>query len=221
MAATKQGWAHTFQWIAIQLGLNPSHQNGARRFTGHTARATGAVHLASTQVELWRVQLFGRWGSEVFLHYIREAPVEQLDKLALETSVHISLETAKSELQQLLRRQDQGLSTSVACPTEDMLQDCEAALADIAPPKSTDAAIRNRNGGKIHRALVHGDDIHPRDWKTRCSWKFGNSHTLFDVVPIPDSSTHCCRKCFPEFRVRPGNEPNSDSETSSSSSSSS
>ena len=48
--ASKTGWADTFQWLASQLGLDIRYQNGARKFTGHSARATGAVHLASTQV---------------------------------------------------------------------------------------------------------------------------------------------------------------------------
>ena len=215
--ATKQGWADTFQWLAIQLGLNPNHQNGARRFTGHSARATGAVHLATTQVELWRVQLFGRWGSEIFLHYIKEAPVCQLDQLALETSVHLSLETAKAELQQLLRQKERTPSLSVACPTEDMIQDCEASAHDLEPPKPTDTAIRNRNGGKIHRTLIHDEAIHPKDWRTRCSWKFGGPHTLFDIVPMPSSGNLCCMKCFPEFRASRKSESSSDSDSSSSS----
>jgi len=69
--ATKIGWADTFQAIAAVLGIPLHHPNGARIFTGHSARVTGARHLASTNVELWRIQLFGRWGSSVFLHYIR------------------------------------------------------------------------------------------------------------------------------------------------------
>lgn len=146
--ATKQGWADTFQELAVRLNLDPLHANGARRFTGHSARATGAVHLASTQVELWRVQLFGRWGSEVFLHYIRDAPVCQLDKLALETSVHLSLESAKKQLQDLLRKKERDLKSVVACPTPDMMVDCEAAALHIDPPRQSDLAVRNLNGGK-------------------------------------------------------------------------
>eukprot|EP00435_Cladocopium_sp_Y103_P016081 s625_g4.t1 len=136
--ATKSGWADTFEELGKMLQLPITYPNGARCFTGHTARATGAVHLASCQVELWRVQLFGRWGSQVFLQYIRDAPLKQLDKLALETSVHLSLSTAKSQLQDLLRRAEAGLSTAVACPTAEMLADCEAAATELAPPKPTD-----------------------------------------------------------------------------------
>lgn len=61
--ASKTGWADTFQHLRAALGLPTSHPNGARSFTGHSARASGAVHLAASQIEVWRIQLFGRWGS--------------------------------------------------------------------------------------------------------------------------------------------------------------
>eukprot|EP00435_Cladocopium_sp_Y103_P051935 s1011_g16.t1 len=185
--ATKVGWADTFQHLASILGLPLTYPNGARRYTGHTARATGAVHLASSQVEIWRIQLFGRWGSQVFLQYIKEAPLKQLDKLALETSVHLSIEAARAQLQDLLRRAKSGLATAVACPTVQMIEDCEAATPNQAPPTPADQMIQNRNGGKIHRAMIFGEDTHPRDWKTRCAWHFGGAHTLFDhITSVPD-----------------------------------
>ena len=107
---SKQGWADTFQALAARLGLATHHPNGARAYTGHSARVTGARHLASTQVDLWRVQLFGRWGLEVFVHYIQEAPLAQLDSLALEASAKMSIQEAKLQLQDLLRRSSEMLN---------------------------------------------------------------------------------------------------------------
>ena len=82
---SKAGWADTFQKIAAHLQIPLCHQNGARAFTG--PRATGAQFLASRGIELWRIQIFGRWGSDVILRYIRDAPLASLAELALE-SVH-------------------------------------------------------------------------------------------------------------------------------------
>ena len=50
--ATKAGWADTFQGLAQQLGLNLCHPNGARCYTGHSARVTGAIHMAKNNIEL-------------------------------------------------------------------------------------------------------------------------------------------------------------------------
>ena len=217
---TKTGWADTFQALAQLLNLTLHYPNGARKYTGHSARATGAIHLAMTQVELWRVQLFGRWGSEVFLHYVRDAPMCQLDKLALETSVHISLNTAKAQLEDLLRR-NASEQAKIACPSQAMLEDCEASIPELAPPETTDPAIQNMNGGKVHRSLVYGATFHPKDWKTRCAWHFGGTHTCYRIVEVPKSGKHCCKKCFPEFKAAHAASSNSSDESRSSSSSSS
>ena len=139
----------------------------------------------------------------------------QLDKLALETSVHLSLETARSQLQDLLRKKDHDLKSAVACPTQDMIEDCEASTPALEPPKASDVAVRNLNGGKIHRSLNHGEAYHPREWRTRCSWHFGSSHTTYEFVPLPKDGRHCCKKCFPEFKAATGHD---DSQSSSSSS---
>ena len=102
--ATKAGWVATFEWVASQLGEPLESPTGARRFTGHSARATGAVHLATTQVELWRIQLFGRWGSEAFKLYVRNAPLTQLHMLAQESSVQTALSAARAELAAMVKQ---------------------------------------------------------------------------------------------------------------------
>ena len=153
---TKSGWADTFQALATALGLRTAHPNGARAFTGHSARATGAVHLASTQVELWRIQLFGRWGSEVFLHYIQDAPLAHLDRLAVESSVQTSIRSARQELQALLARTSSGghLREALAVPTAAMAQDCEAATP--LPGAHSDAAPASwiRGPSPVHAPIT-------------------------------------------------------------------
>ena len=113
---SKQGFADTYQWAAKQMGLPISGPTGLRLFTGHSGRATGAQHLAGLGVELWRIQLFGRWGSDAFVLYVRDAPLANLHRLAQETSLSASMASAKSELASLLK-QVQDLRLSVESST--------------------------------------------------------------------------------------------------------
>ncbi|CAK9008890.1 Hypothetical protein SCF082_LOCUS10063 [Durusdinium trenchii] len=138
LESTKKGWADTFEAIAKRLQLPTVHDNGARAYTGHSARVTGARFMAMRNIELWRIQLFGRWGSDVFLHYIQDAPVAQLDRLALESTAAMSVRKAQEELSTLQQRIKDCKATFMP-PESQMLEDCEAsvycvqeALADTA-----------------------------------------------------------------------------------------
>ena len=111
-SSTKKGWADTFEALAKRLELPITRQNGARAFS-----VSGARFMATNNIELWRIQLFGRWGSEVFLHYIQDAPLAQLDMLALESTAAMSVHKAQEELELLQRR----------------IQDCKASFKTLCP----------------------------------------------------------------------------------------
>ena len=45
---------------------------GARPFSGHTLSSTGAMYRASCGVDMWRIQLHGRWGFRTGLDLVRK-----------------------------------------------------------------------------------------------------------------------------------------------------
>jgi len=102
-AAEKQHVSATVVAIAVALGLVSDVAIGTRRFSGHTFRVTGAMYLASCGIDIWRIQLHCRWGSNAVLRYVRLAPLS--GSVALEASLgrdlkHVekSIIAAKAEL---------------------------------------------------------------------------------------------------------------------------
>lgn len=83
--ATKKATGQTITRMAELLGLDLVTKSGAPRFTGHTFRVTGAMFLASSGIDVWRIQIHGRWGSDTVLKYVRLAPLTK--SLALEVSL--------------------------------------------------------------------------------------------------------------------------------------
>ena len=140
---TKIGWVATFEWVALQLGEPLVTPTGANRFTGHSGRATGAVYLAQTQVELWRIQLFGRWGSEAFKLYRSTSSLVTASLACARSIVHTALANAKAELAaifaQIKSSRDLLANQPIASQPMQCLVDCEAATgskAIEAPPAS-------------------------------------------------------------------------------------
>jgi integrase len=95
-AISKLGTSHTVMQLASALKLELFTVTGAPRFSGHTFRATGAMHLASSGIDVWRIQLHGRWGSDAVLRYVRLAPLA--GHLSLEASLGKDLKTVQAAI---------------------------------------------------------------------------------------------------------------------------
>lgn len=93
-------WADAFEAIARQLGLSTAHSN--RRSGLHRAYCPcrGANSWRFT-IELWRIQLFGQWDSDVFVHLYstcKTLPRRNFDMLALESTAAMSVQRAQTQL---------------------------------------------------------------------------------------------------------------------------
>ena len=209
--ATKRGWSHTFTAIAEAQGLETTWNNGAPKYTGHSARASGAVHLALAKVDLWRIQLFGRWTSSAFLRYVRSAPLACLHELSLETAKVPALPPPAGS----------SASTDCASETSSLVQVSEEMMEEASPlPSVSEVAkefVTNKSAkGKVHKVIAHSEDLHPRHWRSKCGWYFGRGMTSYD---LHDFQPHgqICKICF-SSRTPQGEDDSSSSSSSSSSS---
>lgn len=66
----------TIAAAADLLRVPRSAPDGSERVSGHSLRVTGAQGLAKAGVDLWAIQLLGRWGSDAVMGYIREAHLD-------------------------------------------------------------------------------------------------------------------------------------------------
>ena len=219
----KMGWATTFEWLAQRLKEPLTTPSGVKRFTGQSARATGAVHLAMTQVELWRIQLFGR----CFKLYIRAAPLSQLTHLSQETAVSASLAAARAELSAVLDKvktlQHDVAQVPLAHQQVSDLADCEAAepLVSHQVPASNHTSypyvLNCSSSGKLHRVVPYSPGTPHHLWHTRCSWYFARHAGDYSLEAAVPENTITCRKCF--RNSSPSAHQGSDTSSSTSSSS--
>ncbi|CAE7838251.1 unnamed protein product [Symbiodinium sp. CCMP2592] len=197
---SKHGWADTFQRIAALLGLPLCHHNGARAFTGHTARATGAQFLAFKGIEIWRIQIFGRWGSEVILRYVRDAPLAQLNELAIEAGDRETLAKIRSDLDRLMRE----VRPSLAIPDSSWHFECQVRGAPASGPAAIHTStakalvLNTARGGKLHKCLSDFSSpqvaLNPSSWRTCCLWPFASGDKSFQwemqtLLPQPEAGS--------------------------------
>ncbi len=80
------------------LGLPVLGTSGNRLYGGHSMRVTGAQYLAAKGLDPLLIQLLGRWGSEVVLRYIQEAPLSTVTAKFKEQSSRRSLSHVVSDV---------------------------------------------------------------------------------------------------------------------------
>jgi len=81
-ACSKSSVVASILEAADLLGVPRSAPDGSERVSGHSLRATGAQGLARAGLELWSIQLLGRWGSEAVRGYVRDAALSRSEEWA-------------------------------------------------------------------------------------------------------------------------------------------
>ena len=72
--------------------------DGAEKISGHSLRATGAQGLARRGLDLWAIQLLGRWGSDAVKGYVRGAQLEHAATRAARGTNHWDIEALVAEV---------------------------------------------------------------------------------------------------------------------------
>ena len=110
--------AATIVEAARRLGVTLAVPDGSAKVSGHSLRATGAQGLARAGLEVWAIQLLGRWGSATVLDYIREVPLELSSSWASRVAREGTLEDQlRVSSRRLPPRTSLGGATSCSPPT--------------------------------------------------------------------------------------------------------
>ena len=72
-ATTKKAFTETIRWAASFLRVPLTSRDGTQRVSGHSLRPTGAQGLARLGLDVWAIQLLGRWGSGAVMEYVRDS----------------------------------------------------------------------------------------------------------------------------------------------------
>ena len=209
---TKEAMTSTIVKAAELLGLPTASADGSARVSGHTLRVTGAQGLARAGLDVWAIQLLGRWGSATVLEYIQEVPLERAAEWATRASLKWSMDLAAEkvrsssssgldvvtkELSLATTSKDFQVGVMEALGHEVALGACELTGAD----KFIRSAQPNRNIelGRWHRVPAVGMVGPIGSWVTACGAKFSSwTSSLVDELPEVVFSKVLCAKCLPK-----------------------
>ena len=223
---SKEKMTDTIVEAACRLGVQVVALDGSARVSGHSLRATGAQGLARAGVDIWAIQLLGRWGSSTVLEYVREVPLEVSTTWAVRAARACTLEEIldarpSSSSSSSLRPAaavapvlDPSASSRSVLPRASLsvleapldmdvaLREAESAAGTRALPWSECSFVRSppvcsTRAGKWHRVSPSGLDGASSGWASACGWRFaGTNASVVREVPADLGSDLFCAKCF-------------------------
>jgi hypothetical protein len=178
--------------------------------TAHAMRVTAAHILAASGMELWRIQVFLRWGSAAVFGYMRDAP------LSMSASISGQVMASMSEIQ--VRQEVAGALAEAGCENIGLVlsrvdEHLERRMASIVPVAGDDMVlatiaalqkdiaelmVAGRREARIQyirndapsSGILH---IVKDDVMTVCGWRYGES----GLASASDKSakSKMCRQC--------------------------
>jgi hypothetical protein len=186
---SKDAFVATIAEMARRLDLPTVDALGRSTVGEHVWRITGARHLASLDVPVPIIKLLARWGSDVIVRYVADAPLSALTRVYVER-VQASDEVARGLL----------ASSSASCARAPATIATALVALRGVPVVDEDAADSELRPfvisitGKVHlvSAPPHLGTID--SVRTPCGWRFKESgeHQMVSAVP-PGAA--CCKHC--------------------------
>jgi len=204
---TKPGAVQGMISVLSSAGIETRTCGGKNRFGGHSMRVTGSRFWISRGLEVYKVQIFARWGSSVILRYVSDIPIANLTKDLNRASASCSVVAHVPPTQPAPALLNKHII--------DALEQIEALKAEVARLVQSEkpSFVQNTASHAWHKVLRGGSRYPPMYWKTCCGWPFGFLPHL--VAPAcPDSEHTVCNRCFPRV-VRSSTRSSSSDEGSS------
>ena len=215
---SKEAMAAAFLHAADLLGVEHESPDGSEAITGHTLRVTGAQGLARMGLDLWAIQLIGRWGSSAVQGYVRAIPLERAvawASLAARNWELPNLCRGAAEQEAIRPGWAERVIADAASQTPPewgdtvraLVKPLEVELVVASPLPDLKCWVRNPAAPAeerlFHLALLplHGTPL--GSWRTRCGWRFGGCRTVVVDHPAPEPPDwkSVCLRCAREVHL--------------------
>ena len=184
--------------LAEMTGEELTTAAGTNKYGRHVWRSMGAIELAETRVDMFRIQLMARWASAEVLHYARLAPLSGMTDHVRELQSTNSLGKVIRDIQGSLDDLDSKYGHLEKHVLDELRQEIRSQQpAQEGLPRHQRYVI-NTETQVCHEVLTCvGAPIH---WEARCSWKFGRRDFTW-TDDLPEGVTTICDKCFHRLRL--------------------
>jgi len=178
----KTGMVGALESVVGRTGEALTDGAGRKRFGGHSMRVTGSRFWVGAGLEVFKVQIFARWGSSVVLRYVADVPIANLTGDVCSRPL-VESPGYKPLMDMLCKHIKHAEEQATQLKAE--LKRLQASM--------NPSFVQNASTKVWHAVLVGGMNHPPALWRSGCGWHYGAlDHSLSPNAP-PVSSRRCDR----------------------------
>ena len=181
----------TFEYAALQCGMDLVSPNGTRLYGGHTLRVMGAQMFARLGLEVNKIRILARHSGDSILRYVSDIP---LTSMRMDLGLSPSAGSSSGDLQRV---------SDVLADAMKRLAVCESAavrLTDLVVNPPGVRYLQNLKTACVHVILPLGGE------RASCGWHVGSSKVqsakakpLANLVGVPWFML--CERCLCSERL--------------------
>ena len=165
--------------------------------------------MARAGVELWAIQLLGRWGGDTVMRYVREAFLDASASWAVKVMA-FGIEEKLQEKSAVSSDVVDLVATVAGAPLASDVRPCPSSKTGplahelhAAKAMPDCLSIVTSSKGIVHSVLIGPPDIELNKSVSICGWSFGGSRALLSsAAALPADYKSLCERCFPEGRAK-------------------
>ena len=223
---TRQAFVATVLALAARLQMPTADSLGRLLFGEHVWRVTGARHMNRNGIDLPTLMRLARWGSDVVLRYLADAPLSTLtlnyrrSTLLAMRGEHAASDAAltSADVEKIITEhfRNAAVERNSSDNSVEALTACvESMAADFAEKHSTVADSVARTAAQLddiqavlapkfalniktgkYHAIRFGLGFDHRHWRTSCGTAFGARPDLYEVRAALPAAYMAPLKCF-------------------------
>jgi hypothetical protein len=160
------------------------------RFAEHVLRVSGAQMMARGGMDLYFIQLMGRWGSNAIERYVQDAYL--LDQQNIALAITDKLDGRQSQNRAEICDNLQFVKSATQDSMLKDIQDLKETLGIMQAKLDTKTLILNPKSRLIHIPNMSEERTPSSTWRTRCGWAYG-TQLFCRVTCLPDGASNCSR----------------------------
>ena len=166
-----------------------------QRFAEHVLRVSGAQMMARGGMDLYFIQLMGRWGSNAIERYVQDAYLLDQQNIAMAVTDKIDTRASQDRSENTSKPSvSPMLSSATEVSLQQDIENIKMALQSLKIQVETKTLILNTKSGLLHIPNICENGTPNSTWRTKCGWGYG--HQVFcRVTCLPVGATRCS-KCW-------------------------